>query len=66
MNVMELISVLAPEVWLSAMLVILLLVKIFGSGSGKVNLLFIISFFFLAATASTLVTSPQGALFGGM
>ena len=63
---MELISVLAPEVWLSAMLVILLLVKIFGSGSGKVNLLFIISFFFLAATASTLVTSPQGALFGGM
>ena len=66
MNVIDLISVFAPEVWLSAMLVVLLLVKIFSEGLNRTNVLFVISFFFLAAATATLVLKPQGSLFGGM
>ncbi len=66
MNVIDLISVFAPEVWLSAMLVLLLLIKIFSDNMKRSNLLFIISFFFLAAAVATLILKPQGNLFGGM
>ncbi len=66
MNVIELISVFAPETILSAMLVILLLVKIFGENVSRNVLLMIISFFFLVTAVVTLMLLPQGSLFGGM
>ncbi|CAN5659417.1 NADH-quinone oxidoreductase subunit N [soil metagenome] len=66
MNVIELISVMAPEVLLSAMLVLLLLMKIFSDNLKRGTVLFIISFFFLGATIITLILHPAGSAFGGM
>ncbi|MEO8087824.1 MAG: NADH-quinone oxidoreductase subunit N [Bacteroidota bacterium] len=66
MNVIKLISVMAPEVLLSAMLVLLLLMKIFSDNLKRSTVLFIISFFFLGATVFTLILHPAGSAFGGM
>ena len=66
MDVTALISLMIPEVLLSAMLVLLLLMKIFSENLQRSTVLFITGLFFLASAVITLVVQPQGSLFGGM
>ena len=66
MNVRELISVMAPEALLSAMLVLLLLIKIFSDKIRTSKVLLMTSAFFLAAAVAMLFLLPQGSVFGGM
>lgn len=66
MKIIELITVLGPEVLLTTMLVVLLLIKIFGEHMRQGTILFIISLFFFGAMAATFAMQPQGSIFGGM
>lgn len=65
MNVKDLLT-FAPEILLTAMLVVLLLVKIFGSHIRRSTVLIFCSIFFIAASAFTLALLPVGSLFGSM
>src|SRR5689334_2914837 len=66
MSIKHLLSVLGPEVMLSAMLVLLLLLKIFSENKKPASLLVGISLFFIAASVLTLLMNPVGSVFGGM
>ena len=66
MNLMSFLSLLTPEVLLSAMLVLLLVMKIFSDNFSRSTVLIVISLFFLASAIITLIVQPVGSLFGGM
>src|SRR5690348_6707557 len=66
MNLTGMISLFAPETLLTAMLVVLLLIKIFYEKTSPKSVLVFVSLFFLAATLITLAVLPTGNLFGGM
>ena len=66
MNVRELIAICGPEALLSAMLVALLLLKIFGSTVTRNTALFAVSIFFLGTAVAALVLPSHGSVFGGM
>jgi len=57
---------MAPEALLSAMLVLLLLIKIFSDKIRTSKVLLMTSAFFLAAAVAMLFLLPQGSVFGGM
>src|SRR6185436_7553415 len=66
MDLREIILTFFPETLLIVMLVVLLLLKIFSENLSRNVVLFITSFFLLAATVLTFWLQPQGSLFGGM
>jgi len=66
MNVTGLISLLAPEVLLTAMLIWLLLLKIFAEHIKSGTTLLMVSVLFFAGTILALCMRSSGNIFGGM